>query len=141
MEKYIYWRQTSGVSGDQDETSGSVMMPVSRILGITAGDGTATDDYGTITDDDDRFTIFLNPMRVPGTGAGATTAAQDRPDILVLNVTSGDFDFKGLYEELLGYINKPGAHHNGMITLYDGVTGTGLTGVTGIHDYHCNILD
>ena len=31
MEKFLYFRATSGVSGDQDETSGSVMYPVSSI--------------------------------------------------------------------------------------------------------------
>ena len=140
MEKYLYWRQTSGVAGDQDETSGSVMVPVSNILGMTAGDGTSSDTFGTVADDDDRFTIFLKPMRVPGTGAGATTAAQDRPDILVLDVTSGDFNFRTLYEELVDKINGM-PHATGMITLFDGVTGKGLAGVTGIHDFACQILD
>ena len=62
MEKFIYWRQTSGVAGDQDETSGSVMYPVSSIMSIMAGD--AADPEGNITDDDNRFTIFLKPARV-----------------------------------------------------------------------------
>ena len=138
MEKYIYWRATSGLSGDQDETSGSVMYPVSAILGISAGDG-STDPEGTITDDDDRFTIYLKPMRAAF--GDSATATADRPDWVVFDCTSGDFDFKGLYEELLGYINKPGAHHNGLITLYDGVTGTGLTGITGVHGVSIQVRD
>ena len=109
MEKYIYWRATAGVAGDQDETSGSVMYPVSSIMGITAGDAT-TDPEGNITDDDDRFTIFLKPMRVPH--VVGTTAGQDRADYVVFNVTSGNFDFKVLYEELVGRINSPSNINN-----------------------------
>ena len=139
MEKYIYWRQTSGVSGDQDETSGSVMYPVSSIMGVTAGDAT-TDPEGNITDDDDRFTIFLKPMRVPGTG-GVTTAGQDRADYVVFNVTSGDFDFKALFEELVGYVNSPSNMNNNMITLFDGVTSTGITGITGVAGINITVLD
>ena len=129
MEKFLYFRATSGVSGDQDETSGSVLYPVSSLMGVSAGD--AADPEGNITDDDDRFTIFFKPARVHGNGS--TAAGADRPDHVVLDVTSGDFDFKGLYEELVGKINQPGAHSNGMITVFDGVTGTGLSGITGIH--------
>jgi hypothetical protein len=137
MEKYLYFRATSGLSGDQDETSGSVLYPVSSIMGISAGD--AADPEGNITDDDDRFTIFFKPARVHGNGS--TAAGADRPDHVVLDVTSGDFDFKGLYEELVGKINQPGAHSNGMITVFDGVTGTGLSGITGIHQVTMSVVD
>jgi hypothetical protein len=139
MEKFIYFRATSGVAGDQDETSGSVMYPLSHLKGIVAGD--ATDGTGAITDDDDRFTIFFKPMRImEGSGAVATAAA-DRVDNFVFDVTSGDFDFRNLYEELVGLINKPSAHNNGMITIFDGVTGKGLTGVTGIHSQSLRVVD
>ena len=138
MEKYLYFRATSGLSGDQDETSGSVLYPVSSIMGISAGD--AADPEGNITDDDDRFTIFFKPARIPG-GGDPAAAGNDRPDHIVLDVTSGDFDFKGLYEELVGKINKPSAHNNGMITVFDGVTGTGITGITGIHQVTMNVVD
>ena len=119
MEKYLYFRGTAGVAGDQDETSGSVMWPVSAIRGISAGDAQAS---GAITDDDDRFTIFFNTM----------VNDTDAVDHVVLDVTAGNFDFKTLYEELIMHING-GPHATGMITVYDGVTSTGLTGITGIH--------
>ena len=119
MEKYLYFRGTSGVAGDQDETSGSVMWPVSAIRGISAGDAQAS---GAITDDDDRFTIFFNTM----------VNDTDAVDHVVLDVTAGNFDFKTLFEEILMHING-GPHATGMITVYDGVTSTGLTGITGIH--------
>ena len=137
MEKFLYFRATSGVSGDQDETSGSVLYPVSSLMGVSAGD--AADPEGNITDDDDRFTIFFKPARVHGNGS--TAAGADRHDHVVLDVTSGDFDFKGLYEELVGKINQPGAHSNGMITVFDGVTGTGLSGITGIHQVTMSVVD
>ena len=119
MKKYLYFRGTSGVAGDQDETSGSVMWPVDSIRGISAGDAQAS---GSITDDDDRFTIFIQTM----------VNDTDAVDHVVLDVTSGNFDFKALYEELIMHING-GPHATGMITVFDGVTGTGLTGITGIH--------
>ena len=119
MEKYLYFRGTSGVAGDQDETSGSVMWPVSAIRGISAGDAQAS---GSITDDDDRFTIFFNTM----------VNDTDAVDHVVLDVTAGNFDFKTLFEEILMHING-GPHATGMITVFDGVTSTGLTGITGIH--------
>tara|TARA_R110002020_G_scaffold363852_1_gene576160 strand:- start:358 stop:777 length:420 start_codon:yes stop_codon:yes gene_type:complete len=131
MEKYIYFRATSGVAGDQDETSGSVMYPLSHFKGMVAGD--ATDATGAITDDDDRFTMFFEPIRVGGGAGGSATAASDRVDNFVFDVTAGDFDFRNLFEEFSGYVNAPGAHSNGMVTIYDGVTGKGLSGVTGIH--------
>ncbi len=131
MEKFIYWRATSGVSGDQDETSGSVMYPLSHFKGIVAGD--ATDATGDITDDDDRFTMFFEPLRLMAGSGIASSGTTDRVDNFVFDVTSGDFDFRNLFEELTGYINAPGAHNNGMITIFDGVTGKGLTGVTGLH--------
>ena len=119
MEKFLYFRGTTNVASDQDETSGSVMWPVSSIRGISAGDAQAS---GSITDDDDRFTIFFNTM----------VNDTDAVDHVVLDVTSGNFDFKPLFEEIIEYVNgKP--HATGMITIYDGVTGTGLTGITGIH--------
>ena len=132
MEKFIYWRQTSGVAGDQDETSGSVMYPVSSIMSIMAGD--AADPEGNITDDDNRFTIFLKPARVGlpeqlcDGGAGA-----DRPDHVVVDTSGGDTDFRLVFEELLGYINAPSTFSNGMIILFDGVTGKGLSAITGVH--------
>ena len=139
MEKFLYFRATSGVSGDQDETAGSVMYPVSSIKAIVAGD--AADGEGTITDDDDRFTIFFEPGRIGSGSGGSATASADRPDHIVLDVTAGDFDFKGLYEELVGKINQPGAHSNGLITVFDGVTGTGISGITGIHQVTMNLVD
>ena len=137
MEKYIYWRNTSGLSGDQDETSGSVMYPVSHILGISAGDG-STDAEGAITDDDNRFTIYLKPMRAAfadnTTGAGA-----DRPDWVVFDTSGGDTDFRLVFEELVGTMNSNLS--NGMITLFDGVTGTGLSAITGIHGSQVQVRD
>ena len=131
MEKFIYFRQTSGVSGDQDETSGSVMYPLSHFKGMVAGD--ATDATGDITDDDDRFTMFFEPLRLMAGSGSAGTSTTDRVDNFVFDVTSGDFDFRNLFEEFTGLINKPGAFNNGMITIFDGVTGKGIKGVTGIH--------
>ena len=118
MEKFLYFRGTSGVSGDQDETSGSVMYPVSAIRGISAGDAQAS---GSITDDDDRFTIFFHTM----------VNDTDAVDHVVLDVTSGNFDFKALYEEFAGLVN--GTHSSGMVTIFDGLTSTGITGITAVH--------
>tara|TARA_R100001015_G_C4617562_1_gene173862 strand:- start:249 stop:662 length:414 start_codon:yes stop_codon:yes gene_type:complete len=137
MEKFLYFRGATAVSADQDETSGSVIYPVSSIMGITAGD--AVDPEGNITDDDDRFTIFFKPARIPG-GGDPAAAGNDRPDHIVFDVTSGDFDFKNLYQELVDKINdKP--HKSGMIVVFDGVTGTGITGITGIHQVTMNVVD
>ena len=129
MEKFIYFRQTSGVSGDQDETSGSVMYPLSHFKGMVAGD--ATDATGDITDDDDRFTMFFLPMSATATTGAALDATDDDMDVVVFDVTSGDFDFKALYEEFAGLVN--GTHSSGMVTIFDGLTSTGITGITAVH--------
>tara|TARA_R100000734_G_C3309670_1_gene100350 strand:- start:92 stop:502 length:411 start_codon:yes stop_codon:yes gene_type:complete len=136
MEKFLYFRGATAVSADQDETSGSVIYPLSSLTAITAGD--AADAQGTITDDDDRFTMFFKPARVHGNGS--TAAGADRPDHIVFDVTSGDFDFKTLYQELVDLINdKP--HKSGMIVVFDGVTGAGVKGITGIHQVTMNLVD
>ena len=41
------------------------------------------------------------------------------------------FDFKALYEEFAGLVN--GTHSSGMVTIFDGVTSTGITGITAVH--------
>jgi hypothetical protein len=134
MEKFIYFRATSGVSGDQDETSGSVMYPVSHFKGMVAGD--AADATGDITDDDDRFTMFFEPMRLMAGSGSAASGTTDRVDNFVFDCTSGDFDFRALFEEFSGALNSNLS--NGMITIFDGVTGKGLSGVTGIHSQSMN---
>ena len=139
-ETFLYIRGGTAVSSDQDETSGSIMYPLSSFRGMTAGDAVAG-GTGAITDDDDRFTMFFLPMSVAGAGTGAAaTATDDDMDVVVFDVTSGDFDFKALYEELIMHING-GPHATGMITVYDGVTSTGLTGITGIHQVTIAAVD
>jgi len=129
-ETFLYIRGGTAVSSDQDETSGSIMYPLSAFRGMTAGD--SENATGAITDDDDRFTMFFTPMSAIAAGAGAAAGAVDNdPDLVVFDVTSGDFDFKALYEEFAGLVN--GTHSNGMITIFDGVTGTGIAGITGVH--------
>ncbi len=130
-ETFLYIRGGTAVSSDQDETSGSIMYPLSSFRGITAGDAVAG-GTGAITDDDDRFTMFFLPMSVAGAGTGAAlSATDDDMDVVVFDVTSGDFDFKALYEEFAGLVN--GTHSSGMVTIFDGVTSTGITGITGVH--------
>lgn len=138
MEKFLYFRGATAVSADQDETSGSVIYPLSSLKAITAGD--AADGEGTITDDDDRFTMFFECARVGTGNGGSATASADRVDHIVFDVTSGDFDFKDLYQDLVDLINdKP--HKSGMIVVFDGVTGTGVKGITGIHQVTMNLVD
>tara|TARA_X000001388_G_scaffold45779_1_gene32588 strand:- start:31 stop:447 length:417 start_codon:yes stop_codon:yes gene_type:complete len=138
MEKFLYFRATSGVAGDQDETAGSVMYPLSSLKAITAGD--AADGQGTITDDDDRFTMFFECARIGSGNGGSATASADRVDHIVLDVTSGDFDFQKLYREIVSKIN--GEHSNGLITIFDGVNpNDGITGITGIHQVTMNLVD
>ena len=128
MEKFLYIRGGTSVAVDQDETSGSIMYPLSAFRGMTAGD--STNATGAITDDDDRFTMFFTPMSQT---VGATSGVTDNDcDLVVFDVTSGDFDFKGLYLEFVNLINAH-PHKTGMKTIFDGVTSTGLTGITGVH--------
>jgi len=135
MEKFIYIRATSGVSGDQDETSGSVMYPLSHFKGMVAGD--AADATGDITDDDDRFTMFFEPMRLMAGSGSAASGTTDRVDNFVFDVTSGDFDFQKLYTEFVAKLN--GEHQHGIVTIFDGVNpNDGLTGVTGLHSQSMN---
>jgi len=131
MDKFLYIRGGTAVSSDQDETSGSILYPLSSFRGMTAGDAAAGGD-GVITDDDDRFTMFFLPMSARDTAGAGLTAIDDDMDVIVFDVTSGDFDFQKLYREFASKIN--GEHSNGLITIFDGVnTADGLTGITGVH--------
>jgi hypothetical protein len=130
-ETFLYIRGGTAVSSDQDETSGSIMYPLSSFRGMTAGDA-AAGGTGVITDDDDRFTMFFLPMSVAGAGTGAAASlTDDDMDVVVFDVTSGNFDFKALYSEFAGLVN--GTLSNGMVTIFDGVTSTGITGITAVH--------
>ena len=131
MDKFLYIRGGTAVSSDQDETSGSILYPLSSFRGMTAGDAVAG-GTGAITDDDDRFTMFFLPMSATATTGAALDATDDDMDVIVFDVTSGDFDFQKLYREFVSKIN--GEHSNGLITIFDGVnTADGLTGITAVH--------
>ena len=129
MEKYLYFRKSSTLTDDHDQETGSIMYPVSALQGIFSGDSDVT---GTVTDDDDRISLFFKPAAVGTSAVGAAASAVDNnPDIILLDLTTANTQ-KAVYQALVQAIN---GHPNsdGFIDVFDAVNGTGIAGVSGIH--------
>ena len=129
MEKYLYFRKSATLTDDHDQESGSIMYPVSALQGIFSGDSDVT---GTVTDDDDRISLFFKPAAAGNSSVGAAASAVDNnPDIILLDLSAVNTQ-KAVYQALVQAIN---GHPNsdGFIDVFDAVNGTGIAGVSGIH--------
>ena len=129
MEKYLYFRKDATLTNDHDQETGSIMYPVSALQGIFSGDSDAT---GTVTDDDDRISLFFKPAAVGTSAVGAAASAVDNnPDIILLDLTTANTQ-KAVYQALVQAINGY-PNSDGFIDVFDAVNGTGIAGVSGIH--------
>ena len=54
MQKYLYFRQSSTLTDDHDEVTGSTVYPVSSFQGMCAGDAALG---GAVADDDEEYGI------------------------------------------------------------------------------------
>ena len=129
MERYLYFRQSATLTDDHDEVTGSTIYPASSFAGACAGDSALG---GAITDDDDRLSLFFKPKATQAGGAGdADDASADYNDIVVLDLTAVNTQKAALTDLVNKIYGQP--HLNGMIDVFDAVTGNGIAGVSGIH--------
>ena len=129
MERFLYFRQSSTLTDDHDEVTGSNVYPASSFMGACSGDAALG---GAITDDDDRMSLFFKPKaKQPGGAGDADDASADYNDIVVLTLTTVNTQKAALTDLINKIYGQP--HISGMIDVYDAYTGTGITGVSGIH--------
>ena len=129
MERYLYFRQSATLTDDHDEVTGSTIYPASSFMGACSGDAALG---GAITDDDDRLSLFFKPKAKQAGGAGdADDASADYNDIVVLDLTAVNTQKAALTDLVNKIYGQP--HLNGMIDVFDAVTGNGIAGVSGIH--------
>ena len=129
MERFLYFRQSSTLTDDHDEVTGSNVYPASSFMGACSGDAALG---GAITDDDDRMSLFFKPKaKQPGGAGDADDASADYNDIVVLTLTAVNTQKAALTDLVNKIYGQP--HLNGLIDVFDAVTGNGITGVSGIH--------
>ena len=129
MERYLYFRQSATLTDDHDEVTGSTIYPASSFIGACAGDSALG---GAVADDDDRLSLFFKPKAKQAGGAGdADDASADYNDIVVLDLTAVNTQKAALTDLVNKIYGQP--HLNGMIDVFDAVTGNGIAGVSGIH--------
>jgi len=120
MEKYLYFRKVSGIAND-DDANGSLMFPVSALRGMVAGTAAVT---GAITEDDDALSLFFTPA-ANTQGSSADDAEDDNPDVVVI-ATSSNNKQKDVMTSLIKAINSEERFGDGIIEVFDGITGTSV---------------
>ena len=130
MERYLYFRQSSTLTDDHDEVTGSNIYPASSFMGACSGDAALG---GVVTGDTDRMSLFFTPKGVVPAGAPDATvnADGDHCDIVDLTLTAVNTQKAALTDLVNKIYGQP--HLSGMIDVYDAVNGTGIAGVSGIH--------
>jgi hypothetical protein len=128
-ERFLYFRSSATLTDDHDQ-SGSTIYPASAFRGACSGDAALG---GVVTDDDDRLSLFFTPKAVVPAGAPDATvnADGDHCDIVVLDLTTVNTQKAALTDLVNKIYGQP--HLNGLIDVFDAVTGNGITGVSGIH--------
>ena len=115
MEKYFYVRQDSTIGNDDDETNGSTVWPVSRLMSMGASGNTG-------------LALRFQP-RMNAFSGGEGANADYKTDSVTLTVATNNQ--KAVIEALCAIIATPQiAGTPNFINLYDAVNGT--TDVTGI---------
>ena len=132
MQKYLYFRSSSTVGEDDDETNGSTIYPVSSFRGCVAGTSTA---LGVVTDDPDALSLFFDPKGHITAGGDADGATGDHTDVVVVAITT-DNNQKAVMKSIIQAMNA-GPHSDGFIEIFDAVSGnkvdSDIEGVTIVH--------
>ena len=117
METYLYFRGVANLAADDDGTAGSLLMPLSKLKGMCMGTGAIT---GTITEDEDAFTLFFEPAGI-GAGDGDIDAGDNDVDVVNIDITTDNTPqpvMKAIVEAANSHPNS-----DGFIVIYDKVTG------------------
>jgi len=120
METYLYFRGVANLAADDDGTAGSLLMPLSRLKGMCMGTGAIT---GTITEDEDAFTLFFEPAGI-GAGDGDIDAGDNDVDAVIIATTSDNTP----QPVMQAIVEAANSHPNsdGFITIYDSVAGVSV---------------
>ena len=116
METYLYFRGVANLAADDDGTAGSLLMPLSKLKGMTMGTAAVT---GAVTDDDDAFTLFFEPA-----GAafdGDIDAGDNDVDAVIIAITT-DNEPQPVMQAIVEAANSH-PNSDGFIVIYDSITG------------------
>ena len=116
METYLYFRGVATIDDDDDGTAGSLLMPLSKLKGMTMGTAAIT---GAVTDDEDAFTLFFEPA---GIGSDGNIDAGDNDVDCVIIATTSDNDPAPVMKAIVEAANSH-PNSDGFITIFDSVTG------------------
>ena len=116
-EQYLYFRTATALADDDDATDGSHLFPVSSFLGAGVTTGSETD------------LVLYFKGRINHLAHADATPALQRNDIVTLTcATNGQ---KAFLQDLTKAINGDRTYNNnGMITVFDGVTGEAMGAIT-----------
>ena len=116
METYLYFRGVANLADDDDGVAGSLLMPLSKLKGMTMGTATIA---GNITDDADAFTLFFEPAGI--SFDGDVDAGDNDVDCVIIATTSDNTP----QPVMQAIIEAANSHPNsdGFITIFDSVTG------------------
>ena len=95
-------------------------MPLSKLKGMCMGTGAIT---GTITEDEDAFTLFFEPAGI-GAGDGDIDAGDNDVDAVIIATTSNNTP----QPVMQAIVEAANSHPNsdGFITIYDSVAGVSV---------------
>lgn len=118
-EQYLYFRTATTVADDDDATNGSHLFPVSSFLGA-----------GVDASSETNLVLYFKPRKNAfAAGANAAADADNVTDKVTLTcATNGQ---KAFLQDLTKAISGDRTYNNnGMITVFDGVTGEAMGAIT-----------
>ena len=116
METYLYFRGVANLAADDDGTAGSLLMPLSKLKGMSMGSGAIT---GAITEDENTFAIFFEPA---GIGFDGDVDAGDNDVDAIIIATTSDNTPQPVMKAIVEAANSH-PNSDGFITIFDSVTG------------------
>tara|TARA_B100001250_G_C19798904_1_gene790048 strand:- start:469 stop:858 length:390 start_codon:yes stop_codon:yes gene_type:complete len=116
-EQYLYFRTATALADDDDSTNGSYLFPVSSFLGA-----------GVVASSNTDLVLYFKGRINHLAHADATPALQRNDLVTITCATNGQ---KAFLQELTKAINGDRKYNqNGMITVFDGVTGEAMGACT-----------
>ena len=116
-EQYLYFRTATALADDDDATDGSHLFPVSSFLGA-----------GVVAAAETSLVLYFKG-RKNTFGDGTAANADNNSDIVTLTCAANGQ--KAFLQDLTKAINGDRTYNNnGMITVFDGVTGEAMGAIT-----------
>ena len=117
-EQYLYFRTGTALADDDDATEGSHLFPVSSFLGAGVDTGSETN-----------LVLYFKGRKNNFGDGSASTNVDNTTDLVTLTcATNGQ---KAFLQDLTKAISGDRTYNNnGMITVFDGVTGEAMGAIT-----------